>query len=383
MEKPPRILIVDDEPFNIDYVEQELEDLNYETSSAGNGREALEQVAKDPPDVILLDILMPEMDGFQVLRHLKTDRVLRNIPVIVVSALSDMQSIVKAVKFGAEDYLAKPFDPVLLKARLAASVGNKRLRDRELLYSKQMEQELELAWQVQSGFLPTTVVEIPDWQIAATLQQSRQTSGDFYDLIPLENGLYGILVADVAGKGMAAALYMVLSRTLIRTYSIQYPMHPEHVLSATNQRLLSDIKTGHFVTVFYGILDPIKGLLKYCNAGHNPPLHIKASATQDVRFLKRTGMILGVIEGEEWKQEQIQIDPGDSLLIYSDGVIDARNIHGKSFDMERLLQTLLANAGHPAQEIQDALLGELSGFVKNAPSFDDITLITITRDKGT
>lgn len=380
MGKPARVLIVDDEPFNIDYVEQELEDLGYETISAENGRKALEQVAQDSPDVILLDILMPEMDGFQVLEHLKADNELRNIPVIVVSALSDMKNIVKAVGLGAEDYLAKPFDPVLLKARLAASVENKRLRDMEIMYSKQMEQELELAWQVQSGFLPTDSLDIPGWQIAATLRQSRQTSGDFYDLIPLENGQYGILVADVADKGMAAALYMVLSRTLIRTYSIQHPQDPARVLTATNKRLLSDIKTGHFVTVFYSILDPISGLLKYCNAGHNPPLHIKAAADTEAQLLSRTGMALGVLEVAAWKQEQIKINSGDTLVIYSDGVIDARDVHGKTFEMEGLLSSLHAKAGHPAKEVHGALLADLSEFVGSAQPFDDITVITITRD---
>jgi two-component system response regulator len=371
---------VDDEPFNIDYVEQELEDLGYETSSAENGREALEQVAKDAPDVILLDILMPEMDGFQVLEHLKSDNTLRNIPVIVVSALSDMSCIVKAVGLGAEDYLAKPFDPVLLKARLAASVEAKRLRDMEIMYSRQMEQELELAWQVQSGFLPAGVLEVPGWQIAATLRQSRQTSGDFYDLIPLENGKYGILVADVADKGMAAALYMVLSRTLIRTYSTQFPEDPARVLDATNTRLLSDIKTGHFVTVFYSILDPVTGLLKYSNAGHNAPLHIKATARKEAQLLSRTGMALGVLDVAAWKKVQIQLDPGDTLVIYSDGVTDARDVQGKTFEMDGLLNSLRGKAGRPAKEIQDALLGDLSEFVGNAQSFDDITIITITRD---
>ncbi len=380
MAKPAHVLIVDDEPFNIDYVEQELEDLGYETTSAENGREALEQVEKEPPDVILLDILMPEMDGFQVLEHLKSDNTLRNIPVIVVSALSDMSCIVKAVGLGAEDYLAKPFDPVLLKARLAASVEAKRLRDLEILYSRQMEQELELAWQVQSGFLPAGVPDIPGWQISATLQQSRQTSGDFYDLIPLENDRYGILVADVADKGMAAALYMVLSRTLIRTYSTQFPDDPARVLEATNIRLLSDINTGHFVTVFYGILDPATGFLKYSNAGHNPPLHIKAAAKSETQMLSRTGMALGVLDVAAWKKVQLQLDPGDTLVIYSDGVIDARDVDGKTFEMEGLLSSLRGRAGRPGNELHHGLLDDLSAFVGNAQPFDDITVITIFRD---
>ena len=134
MDERAKILIVDDEPFNVDYLEQELEDLDYDTISAENGREALERVAAEAPDVILLDIMMPEMDGFQVLEHLKADKTWRDIPVIVISALDDFGSVVKGIEMGAEDYLPKPFDPVLLRARMSASLEKKRLRDQEVEY---------------------------------------------------------------------------------------------------------------------------------------------------------------------------------------------------------------------------------------------------------
>jgi len=154
-----RILIVDDEPFNVDYLEQELEDLGCETASAQNGREALEQVAVEAPDVILLDIMMPEMDGFQVLAHLKANETWRDIPVIVISALHDMDSVVKGIKMGAEDYLPKPFDPVLLKARIGACLEKKRLRDREVLYLEQIETEKKRADELLHVILPPEIVE--------------------------------------------------------------------------------------------------------------------------------------------------------------------------------------------------------------------------------
>ncbi|UCC76732.1 MAG: response regulator, partial [Anaerolineales bacterium] len=163
MDERARVLIVDDEPFNIDYLEQELEDLDCETASAGNGREALELVAADAPDLILLDIMMPQMDGFQVLAQLKSDQALRDIPVIVISALDDMGSVVKGIEMGADDYLPKPFDPVLLKARMSACLEKKRLRDREVQYLRRINEELDLAWRVQSGFLPDDVPQLPGW----------------------------------------------------------------------------------------------------------------------------------------------------------------------------------------------------------------------------
>jgi adenylate cyclase len=159
MNRRARILIVDDEPFNVDYLEQELEDLDYETVSAENGREALEQVAAEAPDAILLDIMMPEMDGFQVLEHLKANRALRDIPVIVISALDDIDNVVKGIEMGAEDYLSKPFDPVLLKARIGACLEKKWLRDQEVVYLQQIEAEKKRSDELLHVILPHEIVE--------------------------------------------------------------------------------------------------------------------------------------------------------------------------------------------------------------------------------
>lgn len=380
MNERPRILIVDDEPFNVDYLEQELEDLDCETVSAQDGREALEQVAVETPDVILLDIMMPEMDGFQVLSHLKANETLRDIPVIVISALDDIDSVVKGIKMGAEDYLPKPFEPVLLQARIGACLEKKRLRDREVLYLQRINQELDLAWQVQAGFLPDALPEIPGWQLAATLQPSRETSGDFYDLILLPNGQLGILIADVVDKGMGAALFMVLSRTLIRTYAVQPHTRPDSVLRTANRRILMDINTEQFVTAFYGILDPSTGELTYGNAGHDPPYLLSAQNDGAVQTLRRTGPPLGILEDMTWEQKTVRLAPGDTLLLYTDGVTDAEDATGTFFGRDRLLEVAQINLGRSAQEMQAALLTEVHEFVGEAPQFDDIALVVIVRD---
>ncbi len=161
MEKRPKILIVDDEPFNVDYLEQELEELAYQTVRAANGREALAQVAAESPDVILLDIMMPELDGFQVLAQLKANKVWRDIPVIVISALSELASVVRGIELGAEDYLPKPFDEVLLKARLSASLEKKRLRDQELAYLRTVAHLTDAAAAVEAEiFAPESLAEV-------------------------------------------------------------------------------------------------------------------------------------------------------------------------------------------------------------------------------
>ena len=382
MDERPKILIVDDEAFNVDYLEQELEDLDCVTATARNGREALAWVATEKVDLILLDIMMPEMDGFEVLSHLKADEALRDIPVVVISALDDVSHIARGIQMGAEDYLPKPFDPVLLKARIDACLEKKRLRDREVLYVRQLNRELDLAWQVQSGLLPAPLPVVPGWQIAASLKPSRQTSGDFYDLIPLSDGQLGVLIADVADKGMGAALLMVLSRTLIRTFAGQYGAQPELVLEAANQRLLSDIDTDQFVTVFYGVLDPASGVLAYCNAGHNPPYLLPAQDRGPVQALRRTGMPLGLFEDAGWERRSVEIGLGDTLLLYTDGLTDTQDEQGAFFGDERLLEVALAELGHSAQHLCDTLMAQAYAYMGGGPQVDDMTLAVIVREGG-
>jgi phosphoserine phosphatase RsbU/P len=165
MNKKQKILIVDDEPFNVDYLEQELEDLNYETISAVNGQDALEKIASESPDLILLDIMMPVMDGYAVLEKVKADPAMRNIPIIVASANNDLQSVVKGIQLGAEDYLPKPFEPTLLQARIQSSLEKKRLHDLQDLYLKNLEREMNIARDIQKEFLPAKLPNVTGWDI--------------------------------------------------------------------------------------------------------------------------------------------------------------------------------------------------------------------------
>jgi serine phosphatase RsbU (regulator of sigma subunit) len=247
---------------------------------------------------------------------------------------------------------------------------------------QKVAQELALAGEIQASFLPDTRPTIPGWQLAATLEPARETSGDFYDFIPLPNGRWGIVVADVVDKGMGAALYMALSRTLIRTYAIEYDTQPELVFSAANRRILLDTDTKLFVTVFYGILDPIASTLTYCNAGHNPPYLLTAQNSDTVQELRRTGLPLGVFEEVTWTQTAVEFAPGDLLVLYTDGVPEARDQQEEFFGEQRLLAIAQANLGRSAQDIQDTLLAEVHQFMGDAPRLDDITLMVVVRDSS-
>jgi sigma-B regulation protein RsbU (phosphoserine phosphatase) len=262
----------------------------------------------------------------------------------------------------------------------------------QTLDNQRVEQELALAWQIQESFLPDDLPDIPGWQLAATLKPARETSGDFYDVIPLPNGQWGVLIEDVADKGMAAALYMALSRTLIRTYAAEYETQPELVLSAANRRILMDTHAGLFVTVFYGILDRVTGTLTYCNAGHNPPYLLGTQDGDSLQSIRRTGMALGVVEDVVWERKAVQIARGDVLVLYTDGVTDAQNGQEVSFGEERLLEVVRASVatlanqdlsrgqGFSAQGVQEAVATEIQGFVSDAPQFDDTTLMIVVRE---
>lgn len=381
------ILIVDDAPANLRLLSQMLSKRGYSVRAATSGKRALASVRKAPPDLILLDIKMPGMDGYEVCQRLKADPNTRNIPVVFISALDEIQDKVLAFATGGVDYVTKPFqiEEVMARAEthLALRRLQKQLRDanRQLQDANtRLEREMALAGRVQASFLPGELPGNKGWQLAAALKPARQTSGDFYDLIPLPNGRLGLLVADVVDKGVGAALFMVLSWILVRTYAVEQPTRPDLVLSAVNRRLLAETDTGQFVTIFYGILDPVTGTLTYCNAGHPLPLHYNAQHSSNARPLSTTGMALGIVDTQPWAQATVQLDPGDVLVLYSDGVTDAKNEEGEFFGTERLQAAVQASLGLPAEAIKEALLAKIQAFAGEAIPFDDVTLMIVARD---
>ena len=238
---------------------------------------------------------------------------------------------------------------------------------------------MALAGSLQSSFFPEEPPDIPGWELSVALKPARETSGDFYDVYVLPNGRLGILVADVVDKGAAAALYMALSWTLIRTYAAEYPQDPDRVLSGVNQRIINDTDSSRFVTVFYGILDPESGTFSYCNAGHNPPLLLRSQDVKKPERLTKTGVLLGMFDDERWEKATVQFDPGDLLVLYTDGVTEAQNADGDFFGRERLVKAVKKNSGGPAKAVRESILGKISKFVGDAPQFDDIALVIVSR----
>jgi hypothetical protein len=240
-------------------------------------------------------------------------------------------------------------------------------------------QELTLAGRMQVSLLPAAPPEVAGWQLAAVLRPARETSGDFYDFIPLPGDRVGLVVADVTDKGMGAALYMALSRTLIRNYAADHPDRPDLTLRSVNDRILADTGADLFVTVFYGILDPTAATLTYCNAGHHPPYLFNRQSEGTDRALPGRGMALGILEDTDWGHTTIELEPGTLLLLYSDGVLDAQNPQKEHFGTEQMLEVARANLSRSAEDVRDDLLSHLQQFMGEEPQFDDITLMTVVR----
>jgi serine phosphatase RsbU (regulator of sigma subunit) len=382
-----KVLVVDDEPFNVDYLEQELEDFGVATVSATNGQEALHLIEKEKPDVVLLDIMMPVMDGFEALEKMKANETTRDIPVIVISAMSDIDQIVKGIELGAEDYLPKPFDPTLLRARLTASLEKKRLRDLEKVYFQGLERELEIGRDIQAGFLPNDFPEIKGWEIAHYFEAAREVSGDFFDLFKLADGNIAIVIGDVTDKGVGAALYMALYRSLIRVYlggdaSTKNLNNTELLLETaknTNEYICNIHDSEKFLTAFIALLDPTTAEIVYLSAGHDHPYIIDAQ--KEITELEPTGPAIGIMPGAEFAAKSLTLETGSTLLLYSDGITDVQNPNQEIFGPEKLLK--LATMAKPsAKSLISTIVDETNAFRAGAIQFDDMTLLAISRKKA-
>ena len=384
-----KILIVDDEPFNVDYLEQELEGLDCEIISANDGQEALEKVKAAAPDLVLLDIMMPVMDGFAVLSQLKAEVSTRDIPVVIISASNDLRSVVRGVQMGAEDYLPKPFEPTLLQARVSSSLEKKRLNDLRTLYLKSLEREMEIAREIQMSFLPLQLPSPEGWEIAAYFNAAREVAGDFYDAFMLPGDQLVFNVGDVCGKGIGATLFMTLYRSLIRaaaTTSYFAPLHDEKMdlaaerlkqtISCANSYVMETHEDAKFATLFIGLIDLKNGRMTYMNCGNEPPLLLRKNGT--LIELKPTNPAIGIFKGIDFAVGEIFLEKEDLLLAYTDGITDTMNGDNSTFGRQRL-EGLVRGYPGGCSELLNQLVDKAQQFAGGVEQFDDITLMAVKR----
>jgi phosphoserine phosphatase RsbU/P len=264
----------------------------------------------------------------------------------------------------------------------SAAIAIEHARLYQLAVEKgRLERELHVARDVQVSLLPRMIPQIPGWEFVARWLPARQVAGDYYDFIPAQDGQLGIVVADVSDKGMPAALFMTLTRSIIRA-STDLAVPPVEGMRRANRLICEDSTSGMFVTLFYALLDPANNLMTYVNAGHNPPLFFqngKRPGQGALSHLERTGMAMGVDAETPYEQKTASFNPGDFVLFYTDGITDALNPQGQDYGMENLESVVLAERGQPAEQMAQTLENELKSFIGGAPLFDDSTFVIVRR----
>ena len=379
--KTADILIVDDTPANLRLLTSILTSEGYHTRPVPNGALAIKAATGKLPDLILLDVRMPGLNGYEVCQALKENPSTKEIPIIFISALGSIEDKVKAFQAGGIDYITKPFHSEEVLARVETHLSLRRLQKQQQEINKKMTRELLLAGEIQASFLPHKLPELPGWQFSAILKPARETSGDFYDMRMLPNEILHVLVADVVDKGAGAAMFMALCTTLLRTYADEHPQRPDLVLSNVNRRILTDTRGQQFVSVFYGVLDYSDGELIYCNAGHPPPIFINDGKTKEAQRLKRTGLALGVSKDGHWQVERIRFSDGSLLLLYTDGISDATNARDEFFGEQAIIDSLLENFTQNINDINSSLLTNVDNFVGSAAQHDDIALVVLRKNQ--
>jgi len=378
-----RLLVVDDTEVNRDLLARRLRALGHEVTMAVHGREALAVLAAQEIDLVLLDIMMPEMDGFEVLKRMRGDAALRAIPVIMISAVDEIESVARAIELGAADYLPKPFNAVVLRARVSATLEKKWLEDSERLHTRALERDLEIGRQIQRDFLPDALPNPAGWEIAAAFHPARQVAGDFYDAFALEDGRVALVVGDVCDKGVGAALFMALFRSLLRSHAELHgsgtPAAPaaRSIVALTNDYIArTHGRSNMFATIFFGILDPASGALAWVNGGHEPPVLRRAAGA--IERLSPTGPAVGALPGMEYSARTIEIGSGDLLLAFTDGASEARSPTGAFYGEDSVID-LVAAAPRDAEALLARVVAAVRAHEAGTEPGDDLTLLAVRR----
>ena len=371
------VLLVDEAPANIQVVNSILKDI-YKIRIATNGAKALELAnATPPPDLILLDVMMPEMDGYEVCTRLKRDSQTRDIPVIFLTGQTEIEDETKGFEVGAVDYIHKPFSPAVVKARVQTHLVLRGIREQLALQLQTIQKELETARQIQLSILPAEVPKLEGLDIAARYIPMTSVAGDFYDFIMVDEKHLGILIADVSGHGMPAALIASMLKIALAA-QVPHAADPAQVLSGLNQALCGKFQH-HYVTAAYLFVDIAKGTLTYAGAGH-PPMLMWSPSSTGVRGVEENGLFLGKFPWATYSSLELPLSADDWCLLYTDGIPETANHAEIEFGTERFREFLATGQSTSASQFADRLLEELSSWAARGVGEeldDDITLVAI------
>lgn len=372
-DKRETLLLVDDNPTNLQVLRQTLQGIDCKMLIAKNGERALSIAVEDHPDLILLDIMMPGIDGFEVCRRLKSDVATEDIPVIFLSALGDTEDKVRGLQLGAVDYVSKPFQPEEVKARVNTHLTIHRLRREVQNQKDQLEHELEVVSEVQRGLLPKHLPVIEGFPLAAHYATSRFAGGDYYDIIKLPDNQWGFMVADAEGHSTPAAVLMAMTCSLLHSYSGP-PTDPGDVLTYIN-RTLCKLADPSFVTALYAVFDADQRTLRFARAGHPPPMIYRRDEKKAVELAGVAIYPLGIYPYDHVPVDETRLGSGDRLLLYTDGVTERFDMEGNAYGEDRLLRGLVADGSDNPRQILDAIIEDVQRFSGGRPPDDDLALV--------
>lgn len=385
-----KILSVDDEPdlevLLSHYFRRKIRKGEYEFTFAHNGLEALKLMVEHPDfDIVLSDINMPEMDGLTLLSKINE---LRNPAqkCIMVSAYGDMKNIRTAMNRGAFDFATKPIDMEDLSLTIEKAVEEVnyiKQTQREHLQLESIQSDLAVAGEIQKAILPCRFPpfpEITDLDIYASMTPAKEIGGDFYDFFRLDEDRIGLVIADVSGKGVPAALFMAVSNTLLRSIALTKDNSRE-CIEELNRLICRVNVNSMFVTVFYGILNHRTGALDYTNGGHNPAYVLRGKNGELERLGHFPNLVIGGFGDFSYKSESAQLDPGDSLFLYTDGITEAFDAKDEAFGDERLEDSLVELYHDDAKTIIEGVYADLGEFIGDRTQSDDITMLVVKRLK--
>jgi serine phosphatase RsbU (regulator of sigma subunit) len=377
---------VDDTPANLQVLAGMLKDRGYKVRPVPSGKLALLAARRDPPDLVLLDINMPEMNGYEVCERLKADDKLQGIPIIFISALTEPLDKVKAFAMGGVDYITKPFQMEELHARVETHLKLRRLQIELEEYSRHLELarerlklDLELAREVQRGFLPQRMPEVPGYEFFGYYESAYEIGGDYYDFIPLPRHRVAMLLGDVAGKGVVAALLMAKLSAEARSCMLTEPDLAVAIRKLNALMCRSGI-ADRFVTLVAAILDHERHTVTLVNAGHPPPLfyHRATRSVAEAISNEVAGLPLGIQSGFEYASCQISLEPGDSILAFTDGVTEAMDVNNVQLQMEGVHAAVQGNAYSP-RALGERVVQIVKQFAAGRSQDDDIALVGLGR----
>ena len=380
-----KILVVDDEPdlesLILQKFRSKIKTKEYEFQFAQNGAEALEKISNDGTiDLILTDINMPVMDGLTLLSKISelNKKLLKSV---IVSAYGDMENIRTAMNRGAYDFITKPIDLKDLEITIEKSLKEIDLYKQVMLSHNKsiaLQQELDIANVIQTSILPRTFPAFPDrkeFDIFAKMLPAKEVGGDLYDFFLIDKYRLGVVIGDVSGKGIAAALLMAVCKTLLKATAYK-GMPADNVLSEVNNIILDESPANMFVTVFYGVLDTRSGAFEYSNGGHNSPYLL--STDGNVKPLADIGgMLIGAMKDVQYESSVIMLKPGESLFFYTDGVTEAFNKDNEEFQESRLEQILDNKNSLNTNDLVHHVFENVQAFANGVEQSDDISCLAL------